>query len=74
MSELNNFDKWKYSIYTLIIFIIVVNPYTYKLTNFIFTKLNLTTTIKNCPTTFGLILHSIVFLLLTRGIMEIPNL
>lgn len=74
MSNLDNFDKWKYSVYSLVIFVIVTNPYTYKLTNIIFTNFNLTTTIKKCPSTFGLILHSIVFLILMRVIMEIPNL
>ena len=34
-----NADKWRYTLYTTVLFLIVVNPYTYKLTNMLFSKL-----------------------------------
>jgi len=65
-------DKWRYSFYTLLIFIIVVNPMTYKLVNglliSIFGKL---ADGKGCPTMMGLVIHSIVFLLLVRYVMDL---
>jgi len=64
--KLTNNKKWIYTLYTTIIFILVANPYTYKLTNYLIGK---TSNIKGCPTTFGFVLHVIVFTLLLRAIM-----
>jgi len=62
-------DKWRYSFYSLFIFFLVSNPYTYKITNSlspIKTTLSL-----GCPTFFGLCLHGLVFLLIIRYIMDL---
>lgn len=73
--QFENYNKWKYSIYTLIIFVIVINPYAYQMTNVLFRYVNVFTCNQyKCPTLSGLIIHSILFLFLIRGIMEIKHI
>lgn len=68
--ELSNFEKWKYTLYTTIIFILVSLPYTYKITNKLFKSVVGILCEKNgCPTNMGLIIHTIVFTLILRYIM-----
>lgn len=70
--EKPNFDKWKYTLYTTVIFLIVVSPYTYQITNKLFSKLIGTVASANgSPTTVGILLHAVVFTLLLRGLMEL---
>lgn len=68
--ELDNMRKWKYTLITTVIFLLVVNPYTYILVDrfIIFGKI---CSSNGCPTTFGLLLHALVFTLLLRGVMEL---
>ena len=71
-SELTNMRKWKYTLITTVIFLLITNPYTYilvnKLTQNVFGKVCSPT---GCPTTFGLLLHAVVFTLFLRGVMEL---
>lgn len=69
--ELTSMKKWKYTLITTIIFLIIANPYTYILVNSLLGKLVKIATPVGCPTTAGLILHAIVFTLLLRGVMEL---
>jgi hypothetical protein len=64
--SLTNSEKWLYTLYTTIIFILVSNPYTYKLVNSILGNI---CDKKGCPTPFGFIIHTIVFTLILRAIM-----
>jgi len=70
--ELDNMRKWKYTLITTVIFLLIVNPYTYilvdRLTMGIFGKV---CSSNGCPTTVGLLLHALVFTLLLRGVMEL---
>lgn len=64
-------DKWKYSIYSALIFLIISSPYTYLLVNKLlgsFTKISSPT---GCPTLIGLFIHAAVFALVIRGVMEL---
>jgi len=64
-------DKWRYSFYTLLVFILVVNPFTYKIINSILVKMfGKIAEIKGCPNMLGLLTHSIIFLLIVRYIMD----
>jgi len=64
-------DKWRYSFYTLLVFILVVNPLTYKIINRILVKMfGKIAEIKGCPNMLGLLTHSIIFLLIVRYIMD----
>ena len=58
------------TIQSMIIFIIISLPITYKLTNSILGKL---ADHYGCPTTLGLIVHAIVFGLIVFGLMLINS-
>lgn len=65
-----SFDKWKYSLYSAIVFLILSLPQVYKYTSLLFN----TTNKKGCPNFMGILLHSFVFLLIVRGMMNIKNI
>ncbi len=67
----SSYLKWQISIFSALIFILVIHPYTYKLTQTIFGNVIgqiIETT--GCPTTRGLILHTLLYILLVRGSMN----
>ena len=68
--ELTSAKKWKYTLITTIIFLIVANPYTYILVNSLLGKLVKIANPVGCPTTAGLLLHAVVFTLLLRWVMN----
>lgn len=63
-------DKWRYTLYTTIIFLIVVNPCMYKFVQYCLGGLVKIANKDGCPTWAGIIVHAIVFTLILRGIME----
>ena len=64
--------KWQISIYSAFIFLLVSIPWTYRLTQKIFGRFLGRIAFGNgCPTTRGLILHLIVYILLVRGSMDV---
>ncbi len=70
MSDSSN-KKWQISIFSAFIFLLVVNPYTYKFTQALLGGLLGKISESNgCPTTLGLIIHTIVYVLLVRGSMD----
>jgi hypothetical protein len=62
-SKPNTYDKWRFSFIGGFIVLLIFNTYTFKLTNIIFGNI---LTPSNCPTLFGYILHTIVYILLVR--------
>jgi len=64
-------EKWNITLFSALIFILVVNPYTYKLTQSLFGNILGPITINGCPTMIGLVLHTIVYILLVRYSMEL---
>ena len=71
--QLTSENKWLISFYTFIAVLIIMNPYTFKLVNWVTVKL-LQFPIANesgCPNGYGLVLHGIVFLVLIRLLMSI---
>merc|ERR1711871_945613 len=68
--ELTSAKKWKYTLITTIIFLIVANPYTCILVNTLLGKLVKIASPVGCPTTAGLLLHAVVFTLLLRWVMN----
>jgi hypothetical protein len=68
----SSYKKWQISIFSALIFIIVIHPYTYRLTQTIlggcFGKIAES---NGCPTTLGLLIHTIVYILLVRGSMDL---
>ena len=65
-------DKWRYTLYTTLVFLLVVNPFTYQLTNQLFSKIfGRIASSNGCPTMGGIFLHAIVFTLVLRYMMDI---
>jgi len=64
---LSDAQKWKYTLITTVIFLLVVMPLTYQLTNKVLGKvLGKLCDANGCPTMMGLLIHTIVFTLLLR--------
>ena len=68
----SSYKKWQISIFSAFIFILVVNPYTYILTQKILGGLiGKIAYSSGCPTFLGLLIHTIVYVLLVRGSMDL---
>jgi len=64
-------DKWRYTLYTTLVFLLVVNPFTYQLTNQLFSKIfGKIASSNGCPTMGGILLHAVVFTLVLRYMMD----
>ena len=69
---LSSMKKWKYTLITTVIFLIVVHPNTYLIVNKVLGKLLMPICNKNgCPTKFGLLIHASVFTLIIRYTMDL---
>ena len=67
----SSYTKWQISVFSAFIFILVVHPYTYGLTQKVFGGfLGQIANASGCPTTRGLLLHTLVYILLVRGSMD----
>lgn len=67
----SSYMKWKISIFSAFIFIVVVHPYMYMFTQkMVGNTLGKIADAGGCPTTRGLILHTLVYVLLVRGSMD----
>ena len=68
----SSYTKWQISIFSAFIFVLVIHPYTYQLTQQMFgCILGKIAEANGCPTTRGLILHTLVYILLVRGSMDL---
>ena len=68
----SSYKKWQISIFSALIFILVIHPYTYMFTQKLLGGLIGKIADSNgCATTFGLIIHTIVYILLVRGSMDL---
>ena len=64
--------KWQITIFSAFIFILVIHPYTYKLTqNLLGGLLGKIAESNGCPTSRGLVLHTLVYILLVRLSMDL---
>jgi len=64
--------KAKYSFYSALVFFLVANPETYKLSQMIFGSI-FTVSNGGCATPTGLFLHTILFFLILLGLMLFPR-
>ena len=63
----SNSEKWSISVFSAFIFLLVVSPFTYKLTQSLLGGLLGKIADSNgSPTTVGILLHAVVFLLIVR--------
>ena len=64
--------KWQISVFSAFIFIVVIHPYTYLFTQKVLGGLlGKLADSSGCPTTRGLLLHTLVYILLIRGSMDL---
>lgn len=66
-------DKWYASILAGILFVIVSSSYTYNVTNRVTTSFGLTIAEYGCPNLAGLFLHTLVFIILLRLLLQFGN-
>ncbi len=72
-SNVSNPKKWQISLLAGVMFLIVSSPLLYRLVNGVLQKISPDLRVcdeSGCPTTLGLIVHTIVFILLTRLSMK----
>jgi hypothetical protein len=64
--------KWQITLFSAFIFLLVIHPYTYKFTQRLLGGLlGKIAEANGCPTTRGLLLHTLVYILLVRGSMDL---
>jgi hypothetical protein len=71
---LNLLLKAKYSFISALVFFIVANPETYKVTQAVFGSFVEVAHPMGAATPIGLLLHTVVFFLAMLGLMMIPSL
>jgi hypothetical protein len=64
--------KAKYSFYSALVFFLIANPETFKVTQMLFGSL-VTIATGGCPTPMGLFLHTGIFFLVLLGLMLFPR-
>jgi hypothetical protein len=64
--------KAKYSFYSALVFFLIANPETFKVTQMIFGSI-ITLANGGCPTPAGLFLHTGIFFLVLLGLMLFPR-
>ena len=71
-NEITEKGKWMISLYTTIVFIILANPFTFKLVNRLTLLLGFSIADgSGCPNLYGLLLHGFVFFMVIRLMMTI---
>ena len=71
--DLTEAEKWMIGAYVTALFLLISSPFMYKITGKLTDLIGFTTSTNGCPNPAGLLLHTIVFFLLLRGVMEIPK-
>ena len=64
-------EKWIISVWSAAVFALIASPFMYKLTQAATGAVGFSTSNEGCPNYWGLLLHSVVFLLIVRGMMAI---
>ena len=64
--------KLKYSVYTGLLFLVVSSPQLYMLVQQLLGGLFTVSSPNGCPTSAGLLLHTLVFIVLLYGLMKLP--
>lgn len=65
--------KAKYAFYSTLVFFLVANPETFKLTQRLFGGLITTASASGCPTAYGFFAHSFFFFFILWGMMLFPR-
>jgi hypothetical protein len=72
MSSPKSSDKWRYTLYTTAVLLLLFNPWMYKTMNGLLSNVVGTIADKGgCPTTLGFLIHAFVFTIVVRYMMDI---
>tara|TARA_A100001011_G_scaffold357319_1_gene402070 strand:- start:5072 stop:5383 length:312 start_codon:yes stop_codon:yes gene_type:complete len=69
--EYGSTDKWRYSVYSALVFLLISNPYAYILVNKLLGNFVKISSPNGCPTMTGLFIHAVVFAVIIRVMMEL---
>lgn len=64
----NDKNKWKLALYITFLFLVLSLPMTYKITSGL--TMGLTADVNGCPKAFGVVVHGMLFLLLTGLVLS----
>ena len=64
-------DKWRYTLYTTLVLLILFNPWTYKVMNSAFSRFIAISSKDGCPTLLGFLVHATIFTIVVRYMMDI---
>ena len=68
----SSYTKWQITLFSAFLFLIVINPYTYQFTQKLFGGIvGKIADTNGCPTNIGLFIHTLVYILLVRGSMDL---
>jgi hypothetical protein len=71
---LHSSDKWRFTLYTVLMVVVLFNHYAFKFVNSLLGGLIGTIADKNgCPTTLGFVVHLVVFTLVLRFSMDLDR-
>ena len=68
---INSSDKWRFTLYTTFVLILLFNPHIYNFTNSLFSKYVGGIANNGCPTYLGFVIHVIIFTLIIRYMMDL---
>jgi len=72
MSSPKSSDKWRYTLYTTAVLLLLFNPWMYKTMNGLLSSVVGPIADKGgCPTTLGFLIHALVFTIVVRYMMDI---
>ena len=66
MGNISETKEWCISFFSGLIFILLSKKDTYKITNNLLSRFNIVTAIGGCPTMVGVLVHALVFVLITK--------
>ena len=67
----SNMDKWRVSVLSGLIFLLISSPFLYRLVDrTVGSVVGYKVANDGCPTTYGLLLHTVVFVLVVRLLMR----
>jgi len=72
MASPESSDKWRYTLYTTFVLLVLFNPETYKLMNSLLGRfVGPIASRDGCPTMLGFVIHAAVFTLVVRYMMDL---
>jgi hypothetical protein len=65
-------DKWRFTLYTTFVLVLLFNSWTFSVVNTLLSRfIGQTATGNGCPTVLGFVVHTVIFTLIIRYIMDL---